>query len=97
VKPGKKKNIIIHLGDEQYARWWQQFRDIVLPHRHEQQSFLSTLSIFHGSFSIPDSQVKFQLPRFITAYSKQTEVHYAATSSALICLQTVVKVKLALK
>jgi hypothetical protein len=25
-----------HLGDEQNACWWPQFRDIVSPHRHEQ-------------------------------------------------------------
>jgi hypothetical protein len=23
-------------GNEQYAKWWPQFRDIVSPHRHEQ-------------------------------------------------------------
>jgi hypothetical protein len=26
-----------YLGDEQWARLWPQFRDIVLHHRHEQQ------------------------------------------------------------
>jgi hypothetical protein len=27
--------LIYHLGDEQQARWWPQFRDVVSPHRHE--------------------------------------------------------------
>jgi hypothetical protein len=26
-----------HMGDEQWARWWPQFRDVVSPHRHKQQ------------------------------------------------------------
>jgi hypothetical protein len=26
---------IYHLADGQYARWWPQFRDVVLPHRHD--------------------------------------------------------------
>jgi hypothetical protein len=26
---------IYHMGDEQYARWWQQFRDVVPPHQHD--------------------------------------------------------------
>jgi hypothetical protein len=26
--------LVYHLGDEQYANWWQQLIDIVLPHRH---------------------------------------------------------------
>jgi hypothetical protein len=25
--------LIYHLGEEQYVRWWPQFRDIVSPHR----------------------------------------------------------------
>jgi hypothetical protein len=29
-----------HLGDEQLARCWPQFRDVVSPHRHEQQQQL---------------------------------------------------------
>jgi hypothetical protein len=29
--------LIYHLGDEQLARWWPQFRDTVSPHWHEQQ------------------------------------------------------------
>jgi hypothetical protein len=29
--------LIYHVGDEQYARWWPQFRDVVSPHRSEQQ------------------------------------------------------------
>jgi hypothetical protein len=29
--------LIHHTGDEQYARWWLQFKDVVSPHRHEQQ------------------------------------------------------------
>jgi hypothetical protein len=27
--------IIYHLGDEQYARWWPQFGDLVSTHRHD--------------------------------------------------------------
>jgi hypothetical protein len=33
--------LIYHLGDEQQARWWLQFRDLVSSHRHEQQQQLS--------------------------------------------------------
>jgi hypothetical protein len=29
--------LIYHLGDEQKARWWLQFRDIVSLYRHKQQ------------------------------------------------------------
>jgi hypothetical protein len=32
--------LMYHLGYEQQARWWLQFRDIVSPHRHEQQASL---------------------------------------------------------
>jgi hypothetical protein len=35
--------LIYHLWDEQQARWWPQFRDVVSPHRHEQQ----ILKIYH--------------------------------------------------
>jgi hypothetical protein len=28
--------LVYHLGGEQYALWWSQFRDIVSPHRPEQ-------------------------------------------------------------
>jgi hypothetical protein len=27
--------LIYHLRDEQQARWWPQFRDVVSPHRHD--------------------------------------------------------------
>jgi hypothetical protein len=27
--------LIYHLGDEQWARWWPQFRDVVSPRRHD--------------------------------------------------------------
>jgi hypothetical protein len=32
--------LMYHQGDEQYARWWKQFRDIVSPHRHEQKQLV---------------------------------------------------------
>jgi hypothetical protein len=35
-----------HLGDEQQARWWSQFRDTVSPHRHEQQQQSQALELF---------------------------------------------------
>jgi hypothetical protein len=34
-----------YLGDEQYARWWPQFRDTVCPHRHEQKQRLIIKSL----------------------------------------------------
>jgi hypothetical protein len=27
--------LIYHLSNKQQAQWWQQFRDIVSPHRHD--------------------------------------------------------------
>jgi hypothetical protein len=27
--------VVRHLGDKLYARWWQLFRDIVSPRRHD--------------------------------------------------------------
>jgi hypothetical protein len=27
--------LMYHQGDEQLARWWPQFRDVVQPHRHD--------------------------------------------------------------
>jgi hypothetical protein len=27
--------VIYHLGDEQYACWWRQFRDVISPHQHD--------------------------------------------------------------
>jgi hypothetical protein len=34
--------LIYHMGDEQQAPWWLQFRDIVSCHQHEQQCKEST-------------------------------------------------------
>jgi hypothetical protein len=28
--------LVYYLGDEQLFRWWQQFRDMVSPHRRKQ-------------------------------------------------------------
>jgi hypothetical protein len=33
-----------HLGDEQQTHWWQQFRNIVLPHRHAWASWQCSFS-----------------------------------------------------
>jgi hypothetical protein len=27
--------LVYHLGNEQYAHWWPQFRDVVSPHRRD--------------------------------------------------------------
>jgi hypothetical protein len=32
--------LIYHLGDEEYARSWPQFRDIVSRHRHDHQQLI---------------------------------------------------------
>jgi hypothetical protein len=37
IMPPRLSILIYHLEDEQYARCWPQFRDIVSPHRHEQK------------------------------------------------------------
>jgi hypothetical protein len=37
--------LIYHLGDEQQARWWLQFRDIASPHPHKQQYPLFTFPV----------------------------------------------------
>jgi hypothetical protein len=36
IIPPQLSIVIYHLGDEQKARWWPEFRDIVLPYRCEQ-------------------------------------------------------------
>jgi hypothetical protein len=35
IIPSWLSMLIYHLKDEQYARWWQQIRDMVSPNRHE--------------------------------------------------------------
>jgi hypothetical protein len=42
IIPPSLSNSYHHQGDEQYVRYWQQFRDVVLPHQN--QSFLSLLA-----------------------------------------------------
>jgi hypothetical protein len=40
--------LIYHLRDEQQARWWRQFKDIVLLHWHDHHNQVSYCP-FHGS------------------------------------------------
>jgi hypothetical protein len=42
IIPPWLSTLIWHLGDEQNACWWPQLRDIVSPHRHEQQQITSS-------------------------------------------------------
>jgi hypothetical protein len=35
ITPRLHTHSLCHLGDDQYARWWPQFRDTVSPHQHE--------------------------------------------------------------
>jgi hypothetical protein len=37
IIPSWLSMLIYLLGDEQQTRWWSQFRDLVSPHRHEEQ------------------------------------------------------------
>jgi hypothetical protein len=61
-----------HLGDEQYARLWPQFRDIVSPHGHEQQQstfFYTTISIImpFGTFVV--IYIMYRLPFYLWVYT----------------------------
>jgi hypothetical protein len=37
--------LIYHLGDEEYAYFWLQFRDVVSPHRHDHHQYTYTQRI----------------------------------------------------
>jgi hypothetical protein len=50
---------IYHLRDEYYARWWQEFRDIVSPHRHEQRQQIT--GWLHRQNSISRTWYVFQI------------------------------------
>jgi hypothetical protein len=41
-----------HPGDEQYVRQWQQFRDVVSPHRNLQSTEACTASIINAMTGI---------------------------------------------
>jgi hypothetical protein len=38
IIPSSLSILIYHLGDEQFVRYWQQFRDVVTPHRSLQST-----------------------------------------------------------
>jgi hypothetical protein len=75
-------HIHISLGDEQLARWWPQFRDIVSPHRHEQQQQL------HGTrrplYTVPSNPS----PHLILSQFNPDNTHPTSlTSIELPCLR----------
>jgi hypothetical protein len=39
--------LIYHLGNEQWARWWPQFRDVVSPHRYAQHDHVLATNNSH--------------------------------------------------
>jgi hypothetical protein len=43
-------------GDKQYALWWQQFRDVVLPHRHDHHQAIVDLRQGNTVMSSNDSK-----------------------------------------
>jgi hypothetical protein len=53
INPPSFSILIYHLGDEQYVRQWQQFRDVVSPYRNQSISTILTrrwfiLTIFYN-------------------------------------------------
>jgi hypothetical protein len=54
-------HIHISLGDEQLARWWPQFRDIVSPHRYDNPSPHLILSQFNPDNTHPTSLTSIEL------------------------------------
>jgi hypothetical protein len=49
--------LIYHLGDEQQACWWPQFRDIISPHQHEQQyQIISELALYYVIYSLTEQR-----------------------------------------
>jgi hypothetical protein len=42
--------LICHMGNEQQARWWPQFRDIILPHQHNRHHQLMVNASFKIQF-----------------------------------------------
>jgi hypothetical protein len=61
------------VGDEQYARWWLQFRDIVSPHRHEREHFYALKWLICGLFNYA----------FATAYSNGNHDNHCTTENDL--------------
>jgi hypothetical protein len=52
IAPPLFSMLIYHLGDEQYARWWPQFRDVASPHRHENHQLHGAQSALRSGYSL---------------------------------------------
>jgi hypothetical protein len=52
IIPPSLSMFIYYLGDEQYARWWPQFRDVVSPHQKSMNLIMNKDRRFSGAVMI---------------------------------------------